>query len=81
MCQQKNSEEASLREEKAYLDCLITINLPEVGLEGLFDLSTMCNVSTLLWSMTIRTKIGLSACPFLRSGSLCNNPGLVKQVP
>ncbi len=32
MCQQKNSDGASLLEEKAYLDCLMTKNRPEVGL-------------------------------------------------
>jgi hypothetical protein len=37
---------ALLWAEKACLDCLITKNRPAVGLEGLVDLSTMCNVST-----------------------------------
>jgi hypothetical protein len=33
MCQQKNSDGASLREEKTCPDCLMTKNRPEVGLE------------------------------------------------
>ena len=33
MCQRKNSEGASLREEKAYLNCLMTKNRPEGGLQ------------------------------------------------
>ena len=48
MCQQKNSDGASLREEKACPDCLMTKNRPEVGLQRLVDLSTISNGSTSL---------------------------------
>jgi hypothetical protein len=33
MCQQKHSDGVSLWGEKACLDCLVTKNRPEVGLE------------------------------------------------
>ena len=36
----------SLREEKASLDCKITKNRPQMGLERLVDLSTISNGST-----------------------------------
>ena len=46
MCQQKMSEEASLREEKACPDCPMTKNRPEMGLERLVELSTISNGCT-----------------------------------
>ncbi len=41
MCQQKMSEGASLREEKACPDCPMTKNRPEMDLERLVELSTI----------------------------------------
>ena len=38
---QKSSDGALLCEEKAQLDCLITKNRPEMGLERLVELSTI----------------------------------------
>jgi hypothetical protein len=46
MCQQKMSEGASLREEKACPDCPMTKNRPEMGLERLVELSTISNGCT-----------------------------------
>ncbi len=46
MCQQKNSDGASLWEEKACPDCSMTNIQPEVGLERLVDLSTISNGNT-----------------------------------
>jgi hypothetical protein len=42
----KHSDGASLWEEKACPDCLITKNWPEVGLQRLLELSTISNGST-----------------------------------
>ena len=44
---QKSSDGALLCEEKAQLDCLITKNRPEMGLERLVELSTISYGSTL----------------------------------
>jgi hypothetical protein len=41
MCQQKMSDGASLREEKACPDCPMMKNRPEMGLERLVELSTI----------------------------------------
>jgi hypothetical protein len=41
MCQQKLSDGASLREEKACPDCPLTKNRLETGLERLVELSTI----------------------------------------
>jgi hypothetical protein len=46
MCQQKQSDGASLREEKVCPDCPRTKNRHERGLERLVELSTMFNGST-----------------------------------
>jgi hypothetical protein len=46
MCQQQDSDGASLWEGKACLDCSITNIQPEVGLERLVDLSTISNRNT-----------------------------------
>ena len=51
MCQQKMSEGASLREEKACPDCPMTKNRPEMGLERLVELSTISNGCTELVAM------------------------------
>ena len=46
MCQQQNSDGASLWDEKACPDCPMTNIQPEVGLERLGDLSTISYSST-----------------------------------
>jgi hypothetical protein len=46
MCQQKNSDGASLREKETCLDRPLTKNQPEMRSKGLVELSTMFNVST-----------------------------------
>jgi hypothetical protein len=43
MCQQKNSDEASPREEVACLDCPLTKIQPEMCSQGLIELSTITN--------------------------------------
>jgi hypothetical protein len=53
MCQQKNSDEASPREEVACLDCPLTKIQPEMCSQGLIELSTITNG----W-----TNIGVSLC-------------------
>ena len=58
MCQQKMSEEASLREEKACPDCPMTKNRPEMGLEKLVELSTISNGCTLPISWRISCEFG-----------------------
>ena len=46
ICQEKMSDGASLREEKACPDCPLTKNRPEMGLERLVEFSTMSDGST-----------------------------------
>ena len=46
MCSQKHSDGALLLEEQASLDCLITKNQPEMGLQRLIELSTIFYGST-----------------------------------
>jgi hypothetical protein len=46
MCSQKHSDGALLQEEQASLDCLIAKNQPEMGLQRLFELSTIFYGST-----------------------------------
>lgn len=46
MCKQKKSDGASLQDEMACLDCLITKNRPEQRSQGLVELSTISNGST-----------------------------------
>ena len=46
MCQQKNSDGASLREKVTRLDRPLTKNQPEMRSKGLVELSTMFNGST-----------------------------------
>jgi len=58
---QKSSNGASLWEEKACLDCFITENRPEVGLEKLLELSTMSDGST------PRPQGGFADAAFLRT--------------
>ena len=54
MCQQKNSDGASLREKVTRLDRPLTKNQPEMRSKGLVELSTMFNVSALPDSVMIR---------------------------
>ena len=53
MCQQKKTDGISLQDEMAGLDCLIAKNRPELRSQGLVELSTISNESTLSFSSAV----------------------------